>query len=155
MKKIMPLFAFLLVLDLGIKYLVSNTMTIGESITIIPNFFYIHYVENTGAAFSMFQSGTFFLIFISTVVLFLVFTSAMRTINPSWSVVITYAALLAGISGNLYDRIFNGAVIDYLSFIIFNYKFPVFNLADTFIVLAVIALVIYEIRRKGVKEDVV
>ena len=55
--------------------------------------------------------------------------------------------LIGGITGNLLDRIVYGYVIDYLSFEIFNYNFPVFNLADVFIVVSILLILI-----KGIKE---
>ena len=55
--------------------------------------------------------------------------------------------LIGGITGNLLDRIVYGYVIDYLSFKIFNYNFPVFNLADVFIVVSILLILI-----KGIKE---
>ena len=58
--------------------------------------------------------------------------------------IVIYSMLIAGIIGNMIDRILYGYVIDYLSFNIFGYSFPIFNLADTFIVVSIIMLIIYE-----------
>ena len=53
-----------------------------------------------------------------------------------------FGLLMGGIIGNLIDRLFLGYVRDFLAFRIFNYNYPVFNLADTFIVVGVILLII-------------
>ena len=58
---------------------------------------------------------------------------------------INYSMLIGGIIGNMIDRIIYGYVIDYLSFNIFGYSFPIFNLADTFIVVSIIMLLLYEV----------
>jgi signal peptidase II len=57
-----------------------------------------------------------------------------------------YSLLLGGIVGNLIDRIIHGYVIDYISFTIINYKFPVFNFADICIVIAVIIALIFTVK---------
>ena len=62
--------------------------------------------------------------------------------------IVLLSMLIAGIMGNLIDRVIYGYVIDYLDFYIFGYNFPVFNLADTLIVLSAIALFI-----KSLKEE--
>jgi len=148
MKKILPLFTILLSLDLISKYFITSSMTLNQSIPIINNFFYLHYVENTGAAFSILQNSTLFLIMIALLILAYVIYSAINTKNPNWWVAITYALLMAGITGNLFDRVFNGAVVDFLSFNFFGYYFPIFNLADSFIILAIASLIIVELRKK-------
>ena len=56
---------------------------------------------------------------------------------------IIYGVLLGGIIGNLIDRVLYGYVIDYLSFNIFGYSFPIFNFADICIVLSMIGLIIW------------
>ena len=63
--------------------------------------------------------------------------------------VMIHSMLIGGIIGNMIDRIIHGYVIDFLSFNIFGYNFPVFNLADTFIVLSIILLI-----ARVIKEDV-
>ena len=59
---------------------------------------------------------------------------------------VAYSFLLGGIIGNLIDRIFRGYVIDFLDFKLFGYDYPVFNLADSFIVVSIIVLIIIYIK---------
>lgn len=67
--------------------------------------------------------------------------------------VITYSILIGGIIGNLIDRIVYGYVIDYLSFNIFGYHFPVFNLADICIVVSVFLMIMIEIKGSEEKHE--
>ena len=120
-----------LMMDQLIKILVQKNMTLHEEIKIIPHFFSIYYVQNTGAAFSILKDATILLIMISVV--FIVFINKqikkeeekLDTIS-----IISLGLILGGIFGNLLDRIIHHSVIDYLSFSFGNYSFPVFNLAD-------------------------
>ena len=120
-----------LMMDQLIKILVQKNMTLHEEIKIIPHFFSIYYVQNTGAAFSILKDATILLIMISVV--FIVFINKqikkeeekLDTIS-----IISLGLILGGIFGNLLYRIIHHSVIDYLSFSFGNYSFPVFNLAD-------------------------
>ena len=148
MKKILILFPLLLGLDLAAKYLVVTYMELHQTIPVIHNFFSLHYVENSGAAFGIFANGTLFLIMVGMLVLSFVIYAVIKVKTATWWVALTYALLLAGIAGNLFDRIFNGAVVDYLAFSLSSFHFPVFNLADSFIILAVGSLIISELKKK-------
>ena len=124
----------------------------GESINIISNFWNITLVSNTGAAFSILSSSTPFLIIVSLITIILIYFFFIKGQNLKTYQTILYGLLLGGIIGNLIDRIIYGAVIDYLDFNIFGYNFPVFNLADTFIVIGVILIIIDIIR--GARNEV-
>ena len=62
---------------------------------------------------------------------------------------VSISLIIGGSLGNLMDRVIRGYVIDFLDFKIFNYNFPIFNLADTFIVIGVILLLLKEIRKEN------
>ena len=141
MKKKEIFIIFVLVMfDQGIKFLMENLLLHGR-IEIIPSFFSLTWVKNTGAAWSFFENQTFFLIVISF--LCLIFLTVIKnTIKDGTLKFWAISLLYAGILGNLIDRIFFGYVKDYLSFTLFHYSFPVFNLADSFIVLGAFLFVI-------------
>ena len=61
---------------------------------------------------------------------------------------ISYGMIIGGIIGNLFDRIIYSYVIDFLDFRIFGYHYPVFNLADSFIVIGIIMMIILTIRKE-------
>ena len=143
MKKIIALFSsILIVLDQLIKYVIANNLELNETKEIIHNFFSITYVQNFGAAWSMFNGYVFILVIVSFLALFFIYMLFIHNKNLNKMECITYSLLMGGIIGNLIDRVFLGYVIDYLSFNIFGYMFPVFNLADICIVLSVIFLII-------------
>lgn len=144
MKKISIVSLIVFIIDRVVKILVTNSFALDVRNTIIDNFFYITNCHNKGAAFSLFTGNVIFLIFVTIVVLYLMY----RTIKSKDSIrtitVISYGLLLGGILGNLFDRIVYGYVIDYLDFIIFKYDFAIFNIADVAIVIGAIMLLVFE-----------
>ena len=146
MKKLTIYSIVLFVIDLFTKILITNFMRVGDQIKIIPNFFSIMYVRNTGAAFSILENSRFFFIIAGILVLIFIYLFLVRNKTLNMYLIICYSMLIGGIIGNLYDRIVYGYVVDFLSFNIIGYYFPVFNIADSFIVISIILLIINELK---------
>ena len=131
-------------LDQIIKYIVELRLTI---INIMPNFLKLIYTKNEGVAFSMFDGKRIFIIIVSIAVIYLLFKILSKDYfmkkNTKLIEDLTYGILFGGIFGNLLDRIIRGYVVDYISLNIFGYNFPVFNLADIFITVSVIFMIIF------------
>ena len=149
--------SIVLMLDQFIKIVVNKSMNLYEQIKIIPNFFTIFYVRNTGAAFSILEDNTILLTIIS--VIFIVVLDRFIKQEKSFTKlkVLSLGMIMGGIFGNLIDRIIHHAVIDYLSFKIINYEFPVFNLADIGITVGVVLLIlsmILERRENNVRRNI-
>lgn len=138
----------LLIIDFISKRIVISNLELGKSIKVIKNFFYLTYTRNTGAAFSILEDSQILLIIITVIILFFINKNLNRS-KLSKTETISFGLILGGIFGNLYDRIFYKYVIDFLDFKIFGYNYPIFNLADTFIVIGVFILLI-----KYIKEDI-
>lgn len=134
-----------LMIDLLVKIIVINFMRLYDTIRIIPSFFNITYVRNTGAAFSILEDSRIFFIVITFVALIVIYLLLKDKVLNKYQTFL-YSMLIGGIAGNLIDRIIYGYVIDYLSFNIFSYSFPVFNIADSFIVISVLLLILNEMR---------
>ena len=115
---------------------------------IIEGFFKLVYVENTGAAWGILAGNPSFLIITSIIIILLFYFLFIKDKKITTKETFIYGILYGGIIGNLFDRIFRGHVVDFLSFKIFGYNFPVFNFADMCIVLSAIALVIITFRGK-------
>lgn len=123
-------------LDQVIKNVLVKALAEGQ-ITVIKNFFYLSYVENYGIAFGMFRNKTlFFIIAISIISVFVAFM-IYKFRKVSIPVTVCLSLILGGALGNLTDRIRLGYVVDYLHFSIFP---PVFNFADSAIVIGAILL---------------
>lgn len=104
-------------------------------------FINIIYIENTGAAFSILQSCTKFLIILSVIAFLAIFYYIIKnseTINKK--AVFFLSFLTAGILGNLYERIFLGHVRDFFDLAFIN--FPIFNISDIFINIGVLGIII-------------
>jgi len=136
--------AAIVILDQITKIWAINNLKNAGTITIIPNFFRLVYVENFGAAFGILQNKRWIFIVISvTVIIGIVFFLLRHYNKLNIFVKIALAMLLGGAIGNFIDRIRLGYVIDFLSFRLFNaYEFPVFNVADIFIVISTFAILI-------------
>lgn len=142
---------FLLAIDQISKAIVVANMKLYETISIIPDFFSIYYIRNDGAAFSMLSGRTEFFYLISVLAIGVVIYF-YKTSQTKLSLIAT-SILLSGILGNLIDRLLFKEVIDFLSFKFFDYQFAIFNIADSFITIAVVLyiidFVIYERRKKS------
>ncbi len=145
MKKIGIISLVFIIIDFIVKIIINNNMNVYDSISIIPSFFSITYVRNIGAAFSIMENSRILFIIIGFIALILIYKYLIMNKVLNKYLMISYSMLIGGIIGNMIDRIIYGYVIDYLSFNIFGYSFPIFNLADTFIVVSIIMLLLYEV----------
>ncbi|MBQ8053091.1 MAG: signal peptidase II [Lachnospiraceae bacterium] len=138
--KALALFILLVALDLFTKSAAVNALKGGKRIPLIPGVLEFYYIQNRGAAFGMFQNGTFILSLVSLaalVVLVLVYLKVPdgRKYLPLRLVLIFIAA---GAAGNLYDRITLKYVRDFIYFSLID--FPVFNVADIYVTCSVFIL---------------
>lgn len=148
-KKVYILSIIFLLIDIFTKQLVKNTLNLYDSIPIIPNFFSITYVINDGAAFSILKGELWLFIILGFVLLFFIFYYLQKEKLNIYKT-IYYSFLIAGVLGNLLDRMLYKGVVDFLDFTIFSYNAPIFNLADTFIVISVI-LIVFESLKEVLK----
>lgn len=135
-------------IDLISKQILSRVLELGKSIKVIKNFFYITLCHNNGAAFSILRDKQILLIIITIIALFFIYKYVNKEDLSKYDS-FAFSMITGGILGNLLDRIVYNYVIDFIDFKIFNYDFPVFNFADTFIVIGVILLMI-----KSIKESI-
>jgi signal peptidase II len=142
------LLALLIVLlDRWTKRLVAARIAMFSHIQIIPGFFRITHTENTGAAFSLFADSpshwkTVLLIGFSFVAMVIVSALLWKQTRARTITGVALAFILGGAVGNLWDRVASGRVVDFLLFYVKQYQWPVFNLADSAIVVGAILLVI-------------
>ena len=130
----------LLLLDQFAKYLALTRLKGNPAIVLIDGVLELQYVENTGMAFSLFQNRKIFILImgflVMAVILFYLFRipegKRFRIVH------ILLAALIAGALGNIIDRIRFDFVVDFISFVLIHY--PVFNVADCYIVVSAIIL---------------
>lgn len=138
------LFSIILILiDQFSKYLVVTNLAKTDGITIIKDFLQFYYVENRGAAFGILEGHRSFFIIITLIVLAILFYIAFKDYNKKSSILkFTISLLIAGTIGNFIDRIRLHYVVDFISLKILKFNFAVFNLADSFIVIGTILLMI-------------
>lgn len=127
---------FIWILDLATKAWAVNQLANREPIRILGDFFQLTLIRNAGAAFSFATNATIFLSLFGIIVLLGIVYFAPRVSSKGWSIVL--GLVLGGILGNLTDRIFRdpgflqGHVIDWMQLP----HWPIFNIADTAIVIA-------------------
>ena len=136
----------IIVLDQGIKILVTNQLELYVPKVMIPDFFQLQYVQNTGGAWGILGDNTGLLIVIGVFAVIILNRYLLQEKQFQWNLVVAYGLFMGGLLGNLIDRLAYGYVIDYLDFYLFGYDFPVFNLADIAIVIGIGILMIEVIR---------
>ena len=135
-----------LVSDWLTKNWVIQNFKIGETLNLLPGVFHFTYVTNTGAAFSLFSQGGGWLRWLSLAVS--LGLMAFAIFGPRFNLweQIGYGLILGGALGNGIDRFVSGKVVDFLDFRLI--QFPVFNLADVFINIGIICLLIVSFQNK-------
>ena len=137
---------FVILIDQISKFLVLNTIGFEKSKNIIPNLINFNLVKNKGAAFSLFSNSTTLLtltsIFASITLIIIILN---YTPNSYWNL-IGLSYLLGGTVGNGIDRLFKGYVLDFLELV--PVDFPIFNIADISINIAIICFIIDTISSK-------
>ena len=130
--KILFVSAIMVLADQISKTVVRNTMSLYESIPVIPEFFHLTYVTNDGMAFGInFPLGIYVFSAISIIFTGFLFWYLWSIKDDEIVVRTGVALILAGAIGNLIDRIFLGEVVDFLDFMIGDFHWYVFNLADS------------------------
>lgn len=129
-------------LDQGSKYLVLTRLKNSPDIILIPGVLQLHYLENRGMAFGLFE-GRIPVFVILCVLFFCVFFYVYARIPRTGyylPLTITSLIMVSGALGNFIDRVFRKYVVDFIYFSLID--FPVFNMADIYVVCSGILLVI-------------
>ena len=141
-----------IIIDQLSKIIVVNNLTNNKSIEVIKSFFYLTYTNNKGAAFSILTGRRILLILVALIVIGVLIYYVRKNKIEGKVNKIALSLVIGGSIGNLIDRILRGAVIDFIDVKMIGYNFPIFNLADTFIVIGVFLLII-EMFRKEHRND--
>ena len=139
------------IIDQLVKGYITASMHLGQSVPVIKNYFYITYVLNPGAAFGIFENQRLFFIGVALVLLGVVIYFRKQLMKEHMLVQYGVGLLVGGAIGNLYDRLQNGLVVDFLDFRFW----PVFNIADVAICVGA-GLIMFDIcfRRQGNDSDI-
>ena len=144
-KKVYIISIIIFIIDQITKCIVSSYLKLNQSLTLINDYLYIKYINNTGASWGILPNSRLLLIILSIIAIIIIIRY-INTFKKTKLNTIGFGFLIGGIIGNLCDRLIFGYVRDFIDMIIFHYDFPIFNMADIFIVLGVILLIISIVR---------
>jgi signal peptidase II len=138
--------AIVWLLDRMTKRAVASNIALQNSVTLVPGFFHLTHVQNTGAAFGLFAESSAqwkvgALVSFSVIALIVVSALLWKNSHAISTTTIGLSLILGGATGNLWDRMMSGHVVDFLDFNIGSYHWPAFNVADSAIVIGAILLV--------------
>lgn len=125
------------------KWLIVKNMNLGDSITVIPHFFYITSTRNTGAAFSILEGQMWLFYAITIVVILGIIYYIQKHAKFKYLLGVSLALILGGAIGNFIDRLFRGEVVDFVQLHFVHYDFAIFNVADSSLTIGVILLFIF------------
>lgn len=132
----------IILIDQITKWLVVVNMEIGQRITIIEDFFYLLSHRNSGAAWGILQGQMIFFYIVTVIVMVGVVYYMQKYAKNNKMLAIGLSLILGGAIGNFIDRLLRQEVVDFASFIIVNYNFPIFNVADSALTIGVILVII-------------
>src|SRR5258708_36514765 len=144
--------ALVVFMDRLTKWLVVKNIILDDSIPVLPGFFRLTHLENPGAAFSFLAESpspfkTALLILFSVTALIVLLVLLWKNRNVFNATTIALSLILGGATGNLWDRISDGKVTDFLDFYIGAHHWPPFNVADSAIVVGALLLFLRMLRK--------
>lgn len=148
-KRYIVIFSVIIILDQVAKFIVQGVFN-GDPykvITVIKDFFLIRYVENKGAVWGIFSQSTSVIIpkiitVLSIFALIVVIYFFLKLESQCVLELTSLSFVIGGALGNIIDRLYQGYVVDFLDVFIKNHHWPTFNIADSFITIGVILLII-------------
>ena len=144
--------ALLIGLDQATKWLAVASLPYQQQVGFIPGFWNWHLTHNTGAAFSFlanaggWQHG--FFIALATLISVVLAVALRRVAREDWRNAFPFALIIAGALGNLVDRLRFGFVVDFVEWYAGDFYWPVFNLADSCIVVGAVLMVLYSLGQR-------
>lgn len=133
---------FVIALDQFTKWLVVRNMSLYESIPVIGDFFHLTSHRNKGAAWGMLEGKMFFFYIITIIVVIGILYYLHNHARSNRMLGVSLAFILGGAIGNFIDRLVRKEVVDFFDFNIFGYDYPIFNIADSSLVIGIIMLLI-------------
>jgi len=151
MKRYYFIALIVIVIDQLSKALIVKNMELYERIELIENLLYITSFRNKGAAWGILQNQMAFFYIITIIVIIGLIYYLHRHAKGKAGQSVAIAFILGGAIGNFIDRLFRKEVVDFIDVMIFTYDYPIFNLADSFLVIGVILLLLLTLTedRKG------
>jgi signal peptidase II len=136
-----------LALDLATKFLVVRLLALHAPVPIAGEFIRLVHVKNFGSAFGLVQGGRIFFIAFSllSIVLIAALGRQARYRTPAFG--LSLGLILGGATGNLFDRVFVGAVTDFIDMGIGSHRWPTYNVADIGVTIGVLFLAILLLRQ--------
>lgn len=150
-RKILTIAAITLLLDQISKALIEMFLSLNEEVILIKNFFSFHYINNYGAAWNILDNKIPIIILVSIISLIIIY-HFMYAFQINRRNNIAFGLVVGGMTGNLMDRWLFGYVRDFFDFQIFQYNYPIFNIADIAIVIGIILLMIAIIKGEDHRE---
>lgn len=153
MKLLVPVTGGIVLLDQVTKALIQKWMPLHSVREVVPGFFSLVHVRNTGAAFSFLAGGPSslrpaFLVTLTLLVMgILLFAYRKLPSRDRWMRA-AYSLILGGAAGNLVDRLRLGEVIDFLDFYVGTHHWPAFNIADSAITTGAVMVLVSFLPRK-------
>jgi len=148
-KKYLAIFSIIIIVDQAAKLIIQAIFSDDpyKVITVIKNFFLVRYVENKGAVWGIFSQSTSVIIpkvitILSVLALILVIYFFLKLESRCRLELTSLSFIIGGALGNIIDRLYQGYVVDYLDVFIRDYHWPTFNVADSFISIGVVLLII-------------
>lgn len=141
-------------LDQVTKWLIVKNFSLGESIKVIEDFFYITSHRNRGAAWGILQGQMWLFYVITVIVIIGIIYYIQKEVKGKMLLGISLGLMLGGAIGNFIDRVFRKEVVDFIQTFIFSYDFPIFNIADSALVIGVTLMMVQMLReeRREAKE---
>jgi len=131
----------ILFLDLWTKHLVLLKLPLHHSVEVIPGFFNLTHVRNTGGAFGVFGGrgaiGSALFVGISVIAVGAIVFFFIKLKEEEKILILSFSLVLSGALGNLIDRLHYGEVVDFLDFYISSFHWPAFNIADSAICIGI------------------